>query len=158
MPEQHRIERTYPTTAERVWDLWTTTEGIESWWAPDGFAVEVDKLEVEPGGELVYTMTATGPEQIEFMRNAGLPLTTTSRKRFTEVDRPQRLAYTSLVDFVPETPSYEFLTVVELAPANEGVHVTMTIDPMHDEVWTERLLAGRGNELDNLAALIESRG
>jgi Activator of Hsp90 ATPase homolog 1-like protein len=88
VPEQHRIERTYPTTAEKVWDLWTTPEGIESWWAPDGFTVEVEKLELEPGGELVYTMTATAPEQVEFMRNAGLPLTTTSRKRFTEVDRP----------------------------------------------------------------------
>lgn len=104
MPEQHRIERTYPTTAENVWDLWTTPAGIESWWAPDGFTVEVEKLELERGGELVYTMTATALEQVEFMRNAGLPLTSTSRKRFTEVDRPQRLAYMSLVDFVPDTP------------------------------------------------------
>jgi uncharacterized protein YndB with AHSA1/START domain len=95
VPEQHRIERTYPTTAGKVWDLWTTPEGIESWWAPDGFTVEVEKLELEPGGELVYTMTATAPEQVGFMRNAGLPLTATSRKRFTEVDRPQRLAYMS---------------------------------------------------------------
>jgi uncharacterized protein YndB with AHSA1/START domain len=39
-------------------------EGIESWWAPDGFAVELEKLELEPGGELVYTMTATAPEQV----------------------------------------------------------------------------------------------
>jgi uncharacterized protein YndB with AHSA1/START domain len=157
VPEQHRIERTYPTTAGKVWDLWTTPEGIESWWAPDGFAVEVEKLELEPGGELVYTMTANAPEQVEFMRNAGLPLTTTSRKRFSEVDRPQRLAYMSLVDFVPDTPPYEFLTVVELEPANGGVQVTMTADSMHDQVWTERLLAGRGNELDNLGTLIQSR-
>jgi hypothetical protein len=28
---------------------------------------------------------------------------------------------------------------------------------MHDDVWTERLLAGRTNELDNLARLIERR-
>ena len=105
MPEQHRIERTYPTTAENVWDLWTTPAGIEFWWAPDGFTVEGEKLELERGGELVYTMTATALEQVEFMRNAGLPLTSTSRKRFTEVDRWQRLAYMSLVDFVPDTPS-----------------------------------------------------
>jgi hypothetical protein len=31
----------------------------------------------------------------------------------------------------------------------------MTVEPLHDEVWTERMLAGRRNELDNLAALIE---
>lgn len=157
MPEQHRIERIYPTTVETVWELWTTPEGIESWWAPDGFTVEVEKLELEPGGELVYTMTATAPQQIEFMRNAGLPLATTSRKRFSEVERPQRLAYMSLVDFVPDTPPYEFLTLVELETVAEGVAVTMTVDPMHDQVWTERLLAGRANELDNLARIIDGR-
>ena len=27
----------------------------------------------------------------------------------------------------------------------------MTIEPMHDEEWTNRLVAGRENELDNLA-------
>jgi uncharacterized protein YndB with AHSA1/START domain len=157
MPDQHRIERTYPTTADEVWDLWTTRSGIESWWAPDGFTVEVEKLELEPGGELVYTMTATAPAQIEFMRNAGMPLATTSRKRFTAIERPRRLGYTSLVDFVPDTPPYEFLTVVELEPDNEGVKVRMTVDAMHDQVWTERLLAGRANELDNLAAVVEAR-
>jgi hypothetical protein len=91
------------------------------------------------------------------VRNVGLRLTTASRERFNEVDRPQRLAYMSSVDFVPDTPPYEFLTVVELEPANGGVQVTMTVDSMHDRVWTERLLAGRGNELDNLAILIQSR-
>jgi uncharacterized protein YndB with AHSA1/START domain len=155
VPEQHRIERTYRTTADELWELWTTPEGIESWWAPDGFTVEVEKLELEPGGELVYTMTATAPEQVKFMRNAGMPLATTSRKRFTEVERPQRLAYMSMVDFVPDTPPYEFLTVAEFEAVDEGMHVTMTVDSMHDQVWTERLLAGRTNELDNLATFLE---
>jgi hypothetical protein len=31
----------------------------------------------------------------------------------------------------------------------------MTVEKMHDEVWTERLLTGRSNELDNLAAVVE---
>jgi hypothetical protein len=33
----------------------------------------------------------------------------------------------------------------------------MTVDSMHDPVWTERPLAGRGSELDNLGTLIQSR-
>jgi uncharacterized protein YndB with AHSA1/START domain len=157
MPQQHRIERTYPTTATEVWQLWTTREGIESWWAPDGFAVEVEQLELKPGGELVYAMTAAAPEQIEFMRNAGMPLTTRSRKRFTEVEQPRRLAYSSLVDFVPDVPPYDFLTIVDLEPTGSGVAVTMTVESLHDDIWTERLLAGRRNELDNLARVIEQR-
>jgi len=153
----HRLERTYATTPEVLWELWTTAAGIESWWAPDGFVVEVGKLDLRAGGELVYAMTATAPEQVAFLQNAGLPLTTEARKTFTEVDPPRRIAYDSHIDFVPGVEPYEHLTVVDLEPAESGVHVVMTLDPLHDEVWTERLLAGRANELDNLAAVVDAR-
>jgi uncharacterized protein YndB with AHSA1/START domain len=96
-----RLDRTYAATPEEIWEPWTTPAGIESWWAPDGFSVEVNELDLRPGGTLVYTMTATAPEQVEFTRNAGMPLATESRKTFTEVDRLRRLAYDSLIDFVP---------------------------------------------------------
>jgi hypothetical protein len=32
------------------------------------------------------------------------------------------------------------------------------VDPMHDETWTQRILVGRNNELDNLRAAITRRG
>jgi len=35
--------------------------------------------------------------------------------------------------------------------------VVMTVDQMHDEVWTQRLVMGRENELDNLAKLIDRK-
>jgi hypothetical protein len=78
-------------------------------------------------------------------------------KTFTEVEEPTRLAYTSLVDFVPGQEPYEHLTVVELEPADGGTKVTMSVEPMHDDVWTERMLTGRANELENLAAVIAGR-
>ena len=31
------IERTYVASIEDVWELWTTKEGIESWWVLAGF-------------------------------------------------------------------------------------------------------------------------
>lgn len=31
-----RLERTYDATIDEVWRLWTTREGIESWWGPRG--------------------------------------------------------------------------------------------------------------------------
>jgi len=152
-----RIERTYPTSAEEVWRLWTTSDGIESWWAPDGFTCDVRKLDLRPGGELVYTFTATGPDQVEFMKGAGLPLTTEARKTFTEVLPPQRIAYRSLIDFVPGVDPYQELTVVDLMPSGDGVAVVMTMEPLHDELWTQRLVTGRENELDNLAKVIDQR-
>lgn len=32
----------------------------------------------------------------------------------------------------------------------------MTVEPLHDDTWTRRLLDGRANELDNLAGLLGS--
>lgn len=149
-----RIERGYAAPVERVWELWTTGAGIQRWWAPDGFTVRVDELDLRAGGELVYTMTATAPEQVEFMRTAGLPLETRSRKTFTEVTPNTRLCYTTLVDFVPGVAPYEVLTEVDLRATDDRVEVTMTMEPMHDAEWTQRLVMGRENELDNLAKVV----
>ncbi|GAA4527994.1 MULTISPECIES: SRPBCC family protein [Nonomuraea] len=146
------IERIVAASPARVWELWTTAEGISSWWAPEGFRTDVTKLDLTPGGELVYTMTAVAPEQIAFMEQHGMPLSTESRKYFTEIAEPHRLAYQSVVDFVPDHEPYEHLTVVELSSVEGGTRIVMQVERMHDEVWTQRLLAGRANELDNLAA------
>lgn len=148
------LQRTYNADPATIWERWTTPAGIESWWAPDGYTVEVRQLDLRPDGELVYAMTATAPEQIEFMNNAGMPLTTVSRKRFTELSEPTRIAYTSVIDFVPDHEPYEHLTVVDLTPTADGTRVTMSVEPLHDDVWTERLLAGRSMELDHLAAVV----
>ncbi len=47
--------------------------------------------------------------------------------------------------------------MIELEPVDGRTHVVMTMDAMHDETWTERLVTGRENELDNLAAIIARR-
>lgn len=150
-----RLERTYDATPEQVWAAWTTAAGIEQWWAPDGFTVEVRTIELEVGGTLHYAMTATAAEQVAFMESAGMPLTTGSTKRFVELEEPTRLAYQSLVDFVPGIEPYEVLTIVDITTApSGGAQVVMSAEPMHDEVWNQRLLAGRANELDNLGRLL----
>lgn len=148
------IERTVAASPSRVWELWTTPQGISAWWAPEGFRTDVTRLDLRPGGELVYTMTAVAPEQIAFMEQYGMPLVTESRKFFVDVEEPSRLSYRSVIDFVPDHETYEHLTVVELSPEGEGTRILMHIEPLHDEVWTERLTQGRTNELDNLAALV----
>ena len=79
-----RLERTFAAPLEDVWELWTSKEGIESWWGPEGFTVEVLALDLRPGGAFRYAMKATAPAQVEFMRNAGMPLTNDVRARFTE--------------------------------------------------------------------------
>jgi len=103
-------------------------------------------------------MTTVDAAQIAFMQEHGLPLTTRSRRTFTEVEPHTRLAYSSLIDFVPDHEPYEQLTVVDLTPSGTGpdaTRVTMHMQPLHDAEWTDRLVAGRTNELENLARLTE---
>jgi uncharacterized protein YndB with AHSA1/START domain len=152
------LRRSLPVPPERIWELWTTPDGIGAWWAPDGFSTTVDVLDLRPGGALDYTMTTTGPEQIAFMQQAGMPLSTTSHKEFSEVVEPTRLAYVSLIDFVPGVDPYEHLTVVTLERTATGTDVAMECEPLHDQVWTDRIVAGRTNELDNLERLVTAVG
>jgi uncharacterized protein YndB with AHSA1/START domain len=155
--EGARFERMYDAPAELVWELWTTPAGLGEWFAPDGFESRVSALDLRPGGELRYTMTATAPEQVAFLRETGNPLSVEVRKTFTEVAPRARLAYRSLIDFVPGREPYEHLTTVDLEPAGDRTRVVMTLEPLHDETWTQQHRAHRVNELDHLEAAITRR-
>jgi uncharacterized protein YndB with AHSA1/START domain len=151
------LERTYQAPVEDVWELWTTKEGIESWWGPDGFAVKVRKLDLRPGGELLYDMTAIAPAQVAFMKQAGMPLTTEARITYAEILAPRRLAYIHRADFIPGVEPYDVATRVELYPSAQGVRMVLSFDPMHDKQWTQRAVMGWESELGKLARVLERR-
>ena len=156
MKKRIHFERAYTAGVEAVWDLWTTKAGLEAWWGPEGFTVVVRKLELRPGGVLEYAMTASAPAQVEFMKRAGMPLTTLARVTYTEVVRHRRLGYKHLVDFVAGLPPYEVATEVEFESSPTGTKMTVTIDAMHDEPWTQRAAAGWESQLGRLGTRLES--
>lgn len=150
------FERTYDADIEDVWDLWTTTEGIESWWGPEGFRVKVHALDLRPGGEFSYAMIATGPQQIAFMKQAGMPLSTDTKVTFTEVVKHQRLGFSHLVDFVPGVAKYTADTLVELKASGGQVKMVVTLDAMHDAQWTQRAVMGMEQQLGKLDQVLAS--
>ena len=150
------LERTFAAPIQEVWELWTTKGGIESWWGPDGFAVKVQQIDLRPGGELVYDMTATAPEQMEFLKKAGMPATTVSRLTYTEVVPPRRLAYSQTADFIPGVESYEVPTTVELEEVADGVRMVLSFTAMHDEHWTNLAVMGWESELGRLEKLLKA--
>jgi len=91
--------------------------------------VTVTSLDLQPGGELKYLMTAVAPEQVAFMKTAGMPLTSECKVTYTEVSAMSRLAYKTLADFVPGVAPYEVGTVVELEPDADGVQLTSPSTP-----------------------------
>jgi uncharacterized protein YndB with AHSA1/START domain len=150
------MERTFCATLEEVWSLWTTKEGIESWWGPEGFTVTVRRLDLRVGGTLDYTMTATAPDQVAFMQRANMPLATQSTLTYTAVEPPLRLCYEMEADFIPGVPSYPMATMVTFAAEDGGVRMTLTFDAMHDDEWTQRSVMGHESELDRLETILSS--
>ena len=150
------IERTFDASIEDVWELWTTKEGIESWWGPEGFMVKVRTIDLRPGGDLEYAMICTGPEQIEFMKKANMPLTGEHRLTYVEVTLHQRLSFTQKADFIPGVDAYDVGTMVEFHPNAGGVRMLLTIDAMHDEHWTKMAVMGWESELGKLAKVLRA--
>ena len=150
------IERTLDASIEDVWELWTTKEGIESWWGPEGFMVKVHSIDLRSGGDLAYAMICVGPEQIEFMKKANMALTTESRLTYTEVTMQKRLAFTQKADFIPGVDPYDVGTMVEFHSAAGGVRMLLTIDAMHDEHWTKMAVMGWESELGKLAKVLQA--
>ncbi len=149
------LERTFHASIDEVWELWTTKEGIEAWWGPEGFSVAVRDLDLRPGGELWYAMSATGADQIDYMNKAGMPLVTQHRLTYTEVDPPRRLAYEDIVDFIPGVEPYRVENLIELHEVGDRVRMVMTFDAMHDDHWTRLAVMGWESQLDKLTKLLK---
>lgn len=151
------LERTFRASLEEVWELWTTREGIEAWWAPDGHRLTVRELDVRPGGEFIGEMTATTPGQIEWQTGAGIPLTTVQRIVYTEVEPRRRLRYRNFIDFVPGVEPYELESLVEFQETESGVRVVVSFSAMHNDEWSRLARLGYESQLGHLDAVLESR-
>ena len=74
------LERSNRAPVAELWALWTTKDGFESWWGPEGFRIEVETIEARLGGALVYDMIAETPEALAACGKPSLR----ARSRFTE--------------------------------------------------------------------------
>ena len=144
------LERTLKASPEKVWKMWTTKEGIERWWGPDGFSVQVFELDVRVDGRLELVMKTAVPEIVAFLNSRGLSSSNMNRCKYTLVEPPRRLVYETWIDFVPGVPPYAATTRVELTPIPEGTRLTVTNDVMHDAWFTEGARMGWEQELGKL--------
>ncbi len=150
MKKQITMERTFTATLDEVWELWTTKDGIESWWGPEGFETKVSRLELRVGGALHYAFTAVGPQQVEFMKQANQPLTQHMKARYTLVQPKTAAAWNNLVEFIPGITPYEVESRFDLEPRGKQVHMKLRFDAMHDEQFTQFAEMGWKEELGKL--------
>jgi uncharacterized protein YndB with AHSA1/START domain len=146
------IERTYRATLQEVWELWTTKEGFESWWGPQGFRAEVHELDARVGGALQYDMIADTPEMIAAMKQMGQPTSHKTRSRFTELKPYERLVLTNVIDFLPGVTAYESNIAVTFSAVGDSVRMVVTLDEMHDAEFTKMQEEGFTSQLTKLDA------
>lgn len=144
------LERMLKASPEKVWKMWTTKEGLERWWGPDGFSVQVFHIDVRVGGYLDLVMGTEVPEIVAMLEESGVGASNRLRCDYTVVEPNRRLAYTNLVDFVPGVPTYRATTSIELTPVAGGTRLVLTNDFMHSELWTDRARMGWEQELGKL--------
>jgi uncharacterized protein YndB with AHSA1/START domain len=158
MKKQITMERLLNGTLDDVWELWTTKEGIESWWGPDGFETRVAKLELRVGGALEYSFTAVGADQVKFMQQSGQPLTQHMKARYTVVRPKTAAAWQNLIEFIPGITPYEAESRFDLEARGKQVHMRLRFDAMHDEQFTQFAEMGWKQELDKLVRRMDQRG
>lgn len=148
------VERTFRAPVDKVWRLWTTKEGLEKWWGPEGFESKVNRIDVRVGGGFEIAMTAVQPEIVQYLESSGVPVTSYDRGDYAEVVDHARLAWTSGVDFIPGVAKYDSDTCVELWPHDGGTRVVVTLDAMHDAHWTRMKTMGWEQQLGKLERLL----
>ena len=154
---QFVIERTYRASVDELWELWTTKEGFESWWPPEGFRAEVHAIEGCLNGKLQYDMIAETPEMVAVMKELGLPASHVERARFSEFRPLERLVLAIMMDFLPGVAPYEGTLTVDFFPSGEWVRMVVTLSPMHDEEFTKMASEGLASQFRNLDKLFQSR-
>lgn len=144
------VERSYRATLDEVWSLWTTKEGFESWWGPQGFRADVHVIEARAGGTLQYDMVADTPEMVAAMKEAGRPGSHPTTSTFTEVVPKTRLVLTNVIDFLPGVATYKSDIEVDLSESGGTVRMVVTLEGMHNEAFSQMQKEGFTSQLTKL--------
>ena len=136
-----RIERTFDSPAEDVFDAWTSEEVIRRWFIPaQGWQEPSAQVDLRVGGTVRVVMRDPSGDPV---RAGG---------EYTEIDRPHRLAFTWTFD---DDPSNQQLIELEFEESGGVTTVRFT----HRDLWSEEAVRshedGWGKAFDNLARTLE---
>lgn len=145
------LQRVIRAPRQEVWRAWTDPTLLEQWWIPAPALTRVDRLDVQPGGGFVTSMSEDGSA---FARHTDCI--------FLVVEEGQRLVFTNAIDSVwrpawPEPVSMTAEIVFDDHP--DGTHYRAIVrhgDPAHRDRHEELgFFEGWGAVTEALAALVE---
>jgi uncharacterized protein YndB with AHSA1/START domain len=135
-----QVERAVAAPIQRVWQVWTTRSGLESWWGPEQIVVQVRRLDVRPEGAmdfwLRYAPALLTPDSPQRFAAAGVPIGFHVRGRFTEVAEPSLLAFYQELDLGKTAKPFRFSTRVELTEAGDQTRIKVIADGALSPHWS----------------------
>jgi uncharacterized protein YndB with AHSA1/START domain len=147
-------EQTFAVAPVVLWPLWTTAEGFQSWWSPEGFVLEILGFDPRPGGriDLRYeeAAAARNPAWREEVRSNGLATSWTARGTFRQVDRMKLVSFQQALDFGPRSAPQDYRLAAEFLPLGTGTRVRLEAQAPASKHWT---LLGKQNLVGQLKRL-----
>ena len=140
------IELTFPAAQQDLWEKWTTQEGIESWWGPEGINSTVRELEFQAGGRLEIVMRPIDSE--------GEENSIVERITFTEITPMTCICFTDRCPGAPDVEPYDVICEVTFQAVPEGTKMTFASSGLHREDWTEYATFGWRSAFQKLGALL----
>ncbi|MEJ2667223.1 MAG: SRPBCC family protein [Deinococcales bacterium] len=113
-----RVERIFRATPERLWRALTEPELVAQWWGR-GNRLDIEHMEVEPGGRWRFVEHAPGG--VEGFEG-----------RYLEVTPPRRIVQTFAWDGMPEHVVKETLTLEDLGDGRTRL-ITLAVFRSRDE-------------------------
>jgi uncharacterized protein YndB with AHSA1/START domain len=117
------ITHVFDAPREAVFAAWTDPEQVAKWWAPDGFDVPPESVEIEPrvGGRFHLTlMESAGPGRFPF------------RSEIVEISEPQLIVLKA--EAIPEAGIEDTITRIAFEEDGGQTRMTLTSGPYTDEM------------------------
>jgi uncharacterized protein YndB with AHSA1/START domain len=151
------FERSYQASVADLWNLWTTKEGFESWWGPQGFRVEVHRIEPCVGGALAYDMIAVGGEEIEMMKRTFGGASHATHGSFTHVVPMHSLEIVHVIDFIPGMRAYDNRMRVEFFAEGKMARMVIRVQDHASSQWTQASRMGMESQLTKVPGVLAAR-
>jgi uncharacterized protein YndB with AHSA1/START domain len=139
-----RVSPLFDASREVLFAAWTDPEQVARWWAPDGFEIPIESVEIEPrvGGRFHLEMVETdGSGRFLY------------RAEFVELSEPELIVLKGEV--IPEAGIGETITQVRFEQEGERTRMTVTSGPYTPEA-REDVQAGWEDLVVNLERLLSS--
>jgi len=143
---QVQVEYTFEAPRELVFAAWMDPHQVTHWWAPQGFDVPRDTIEIDPrvGGRYVLCMVQQASGAELWVRN-----------EIVELNEPELLVLRG--EAMPEVGlPFETVTRVEMTDDGGMTQMALTSGPYTPEM-APNAEAGWRNGAEQLAALVKER-